>query len=164
MPAFDVDKEEINAFDFRETYLFTAYFDENQLFNQLKKYYNSDKYRFEVPEEGLKKVVQILDNFFYKMVVQKSPEEYCVVLNTDSNPTSILKNSVMRKQRRNREMFVMKNKTSLRQAVEHGATPLEKSEGGVDMVNRLITTGPSTSYSGNYKCLPQGSLIRQLVL
>lgn len=128
MPAFDVDKEEINAFDFGETYLFTAYFDENQLFNKLEKYYNSDKYRFEIPEEELEQVQQVLDNFFYELVVQNSPEEYCIVLDKDRTPASILKSSVVRKQRRNREVFVMKDKTSLRQAVEQGATPLEESE------------------------------------
>ena len=127
MPAFDVDKEELNAFDFGETYLFTAYFDENQLFNQLEKYYNGDNYRFEVPETDLKQVQQVLDNFFYELVVQESPEEYCIVLDKDSTSASILKSSVVRKQRRSREMFVMKDKTSLRQAVEQGATPLEKS-------------------------------------
>ena len=70
MPRFNVDTEEITAFDFGNTYLFTAYFDEEQFFNQLKKYYSRDKYRFKVLEEDPERVQQTLDNYFYKLVIE----------------------------------------------------------------------------------------------
>lgn len=128
MPSFNVDTEEITAFDFGNTYVFTAYFDEEQLFNQLKKYYNRDKYRFKVPEEDLEEVQQTLDNYFYELVLEDSPEEYCVVADEETDSNAILSNSVMRKQRRNHDIYLMKNKLSLEQAVEQGAIRVEKSE------------------------------------
>ena len=128
MPIFNVDTEEITAFDFGNTYLFTAYFDEEQLFNQLKKYYNKDKYRFKVPEEDLEEVQQTLDNYFYELVLEDSPEEYCVVADEETDSNAILSNSVMRKQRRNHDIYLMKDKLSLEQAVEQGAIRVEKSE------------------------------------
>ncbi|MFB6215675.1 MAG: hypothetical protein ABEJ72_01705 [Candidatus Aenigmatarchaeota archaeon] len=128
MPSFNVDMEEITAFDFGNTYLFTAYFDEEQLFNQLKKYYNRDKYRFKVPEEDLEEVQQTLDSYFYELVIEDSPEEYCVVADEETDSNAILSNSVMRKQRRNHDIYLMKDKLSLEQAVEKGAIRVEKSE------------------------------------
>jgi hypothetical protein len=95
MQAFDVNKKEMNAFDFGETYLFTAYFDENQIFNQIEKYHNFDNYRFEVLKEGVKKVQQVLHNFLHELVVQKSPEEFCIVLDRDDTLPNILTRSVV---------------------------------------------------------------------
>lgn len=127
MPRFNVDTEEITAFDLGNTYLFTAYFDEEQLFNQLKKHYNKNKYRFKVPEEDLKEVQQTLDNF-YKLVLEESPEEYCVVADEETDSNAILSNSVMRKQRRNHDIYLMKDKLSLEQAVEKGSIRVIKPE------------------------------------
>jgi hypothetical protein len=120
--------EEITAFDFGNTYLFTAYFDKEQLFNQLEKYYNRDKYRFKVPEEDLEEVQQTLDSYFYELVIEDSPDEYCVVADEETDSNAILSNSVMRKQRRNHDIYLMKDKLSLEQAVEQGAIRVEKSE------------------------------------
>lgn len=128
MSSFNVDTEKITAFDIGNTYLFTAYFDENQLFNQLKKYYNKDKYRFNVPGEDLREVQETLDNHFYELVIKDSPEEYCVVATEETDSNTLLSNSVMRKQRRNHDIYLMKDKLSLRQAVERGAIRVEKSE------------------------------------
>lgn len=128
MPRFNVDTEKIIAFDFGNTYLFTAYFDENHLFNQLKKYYNRDKYRFKVPKEDLKEVQQTLDNYFYELVIEDSHKEYCVVAGEETDTNAILRNSVMSKQRRNHDIYLMKDKLSLEQAVEQGAIRVGKSE------------------------------------
>ena len=105
MPSFNVDTEEITAFDFENTYLFTAYFDEEQLFNQLKKYYNRDKYRFKVSEEDLEEVQQTLDNYFYERVIEDSLEEYCVVAGEETDTNTILRSSVMSKQHRNHGIY-----------------------------------------------------------
>ena len=128
MPSFNVDMEEITAFDFGNTYLFTAYFDEEQLFNQLEKYYNRDKYRFKVPEKDLEEVQQTLDNYFYELVIEDSSEEYCVVADEETDSNATLSNSVMRKRRGNHDIYLMKNKLSLEQAVEQGAIRVEKLE------------------------------------
>lgn len=69
MPSFDIAKEEITAFEISDRYLFTMYFDEEQLFKQLKEYYHSDKYKLEIPEYDLEQVRQVLDKFFYDLVI-----------------------------------------------------------------------------------------------
>ena len=127
MPSFDVDTEEITAFEISNSYLFTTYFDEEPLFNQLKQYYQSDKYRFEIPENDLEQVRQILDEFFYDLVIEDSWEDYCVATDKEADTSSILRNSVMRKHRGHHEIYLMKDKLSVEQAIEHGATEIEKS-------------------------------------
>jgi len=127
MPSFDVDKEEITAFELRNRYLFTTYFDKEPLFNQLKQYYKSDKYRFEIPEDDLEQVRQNLDEFFYDLVIETSCEDYLVTTDKEADSNTVLRNSVMKTRRGRHEIDLMKDKLSVEQAIEDGATPLEKS-------------------------------------
>jgi hypothetical protein len=79
MPTFDVDWEEITASEFGGRYIFKQYFNNDDLFQELEQYYNSDKYRFEVPEGELSEVRQVLDNYFYELEIADNVEEYWVV-------------------------------------------------------------------------------------
>lgn len=130
MPTFDIETEEITVFKIGDKYIFKTYFDEDQLFKQLEKYYNDNKYRFEIPESDLGRVRQILENYYYELDVTGSVEDYCVVVDRKSKSANTLSNSVMKKQRGQHEILVMKDELSKRQAVEKDAVILEKSEVG----------------------------------
>ncbi|MFB6216715.1 MAG: hypothetical protein ABEJ72_07085 [Candidatus Aenigmatarchaeota archaeon] len=130
MPTFDIETEEITVFDIGERYTFKTYFDEDQLFKRLEKYYNKDKYRFEIPECDLEEVRQVLDEYYYELDAEDSVEGYCVVVDRKSKSANTLKNSVMKKHKGEYEILVMKDKLSKRQAVEKDAVSLEKSEVG----------------------------------
>ena len=127
MPTFDVEKEEITVFGLGDTYIFRTYFDEDPVFNQLQNYYNEDKYRFEVPHCELEKVERLLDEYYYELQVTDDFEDYCVVAEKGTDSSAILRNSVMRKQRAQHEIFVMKDELSVKQAMEQGAERIEKS-------------------------------------
>lgn len=62
MLSFNIETEEITVFGIGNRYIFKTYFDEDQLFKELEKYYNEDKYRFETPESDLEQVRQIVEN------------------------------------------------------------------------------------------------------
>jgi len=128
MPTFDIETEEITAFEIGDTYIFKKYFDEDQLFKQMETYYNEDKYRFEIPESDLKQVRQTLDKYYYELEVADSINDYCVVVDKKSKSASTLKNSVMRKHRGQHEILIMKNKLSKEQSLEKDAVSLQKSE------------------------------------
>ena len=128
MPTFDVEQEQITAFEFDQTFLFKQYFDKDDLFQQLEVYYNSDRYRFEVPEEEILEVGQILDSFFYELEVADQPRKYCVVQNKEVDSSDILRNSVANQRRGNYEIYLMKDEISIRQAIEKGATRLKKAD------------------------------------
>jgi len=127
MPIFNVEKEEITAFDLGDTYIFKTDFDEVLVYNQLQKYYNENKYRLEVPEIDLKEVEHLFDKYYYELKMTDDFEKYCVVVEKETDSSDILRNSVMRKRRGQHEVFVMKDETSVRQAVEHGTAQIEKS-------------------------------------
>jgi len=127
MPTFDIETEEITAFDTGDRYIFKSYFDEDQLFQQLEKYYDSDKYRFEIPYEDIEEVRQLLDEYFYELKTTDRLEDYSVVVPAETDSSDILRNSVMQKHRRQNEILVMKDKLSVKQAEEKGAVYLEES-------------------------------------
>jgi len=128
MPTFDVEQEEITAFEFEQKYLFKQYFDKNDLFQKLEQYYNSDKFRFEVPEEDLSKVRQILDNFFYKLKTTDDLINYCVVLEKRADSSDILKNSIANQRKGDYQIHLMKDEISVRQTIEKEAIRLEEAD------------------------------------
>ena len=128
MPTFDVEQEEITAFESGQTYLFKQYFDKDDLFQQLQEHYNSDKYRFEVPGGKISKVRQILDSFFYELKIADELMDYCVVQDKQVNSSDILRNSVANQRQGNYEIYLMKDKMSVGQAIEKGATQLQKAD------------------------------------
>jgi len=127
MPTFDIETEEITAFDTGDNYIFKTYFDENQLFKQLETHYNEDKYRFEIPDNDLTQVRQLLEEYYYELTVTDDVEDYCVVVEKKADSSDILRNSVMRKRKGQHEILVMKDELSKEQAIEKGAVSLEKS-------------------------------------
>ena len=106
MPTFDVETEEITVFEIGDRYIFKTYFDEDQLFKQLKKYYNENKYRLEIPEADLEEVRQILDEYYYDLDVEDSVDDYCVVVDRKSKSANTLRNSVMRKHKGNKRFLL----------------------------------------------------------
>jgi SRSO17 transposase len=130
MPAFEVDRTEITGFKVEDKILFNQYFDHDELFDNLEKYYNRDQYRFEVPESDLDKVEQILDEFFYDIKVVEQMENYCVVIEENSDTSEILRNTVMNTRKTGRDVFLMKDQLSVEQAQERGASKINKT--GID--------------------------------
>lgn len=133
MPSFDIDTEEITAFDFEETYLFRTCFDENRHFNQLETYYNSDKCRFEILEDGLPSVRQTLEEFFYELEGEDMFQDYLVVADKEADASEIRRNGIMRKQKGQQEISLMKDKSSVTQAIEQGAVPVQESQVSVEV-------------------------------
>jgi uncharacterized protein YkuJ len=133
MSTFSVDREKITAFELDGTYLFKQYFDQDNVFAALRSYYNKDKYRFEVPEDNLDEVRQIIDDYFYDLRIENDLRSYCVVKQKDSNYSNILKNSVLTKRRSDHIIFLMKDQLSVEQAIEHGATPLSETHIHVEL-------------------------------
>lgn len=121
MPRFDSDTEEITAFEIGDTYHFTTYFDEEQPFRQLKQYYKTDKYRIKIPDGDLEQVRRTLDEFFYDLKTEDSWEDYYVTTDEEADTEKIPRNSVMNTRRH--QIFLMKDKLSVEQAIEDGAAP-----------------------------------------
>lgn len=128
MSTFDVDREEITAFEFGGRYIFKQCFDNDDLFYELEQYYKSHKYRFEVPEGELSEVKQVLDNYLYELEIVDSIEEYCVVQQKEADSSTILRNAVLSQRQGNHDIFLMKDKLSVRQAVEQGTSHDKKSD------------------------------------
>lgn len=129
MPAFDVDREEINVFEVNDTYLFKQYFDNSDVFDELRQYYNQDAYRFELPDQAtVQQVDATLADYFYTLDVVDDIEAYCVVVERGKDYSDILRNAVVQFDRRQHHVFLMKDQLSVDQAVEHGATPLEQTD------------------------------------
>jgi hypothetical protein len=132
MPSFDVDTTEINAFEVEEAdlYIFSQYFDNDEIFDELRKWYNSEQYRFEVPIDELDEVETFLEEYFYEFtsVPPDAIDPFCVVKEKYTDHADILRNSVYHTSRGSSTVFVMQDRLSAEQAVEQGATPLADSD------------------------------------
>jgi hypothetical protein len=132
MPTFDADTTEINAFEVEDTdlYIFSQYFDTEEIFAELREYYDSDHYRFEIPADEIERVEAFLNEYFYDLtrVPPDAIEPFCVVKEKYTDHADILRNSVYHTSRGSSTVFVMQDRLSAEQAVEHGATRLADSD------------------------------------
>jgi hypothetical protein len=128
MPSFDVDTRAIYVFDTGDEYIFKQYFEEQDLFEKLQDWYNSEEYRFEIPPEEFDEVAEILENYYYEPTLVDEIDEFCVVKDQYTEHAEILRNSVAHWQRQGYNFFLMKDPTSVDQAIENGATPVEDTD------------------------------------
>ena len=132
MPTFDVDSTRINAFEVEDAgvYIFSQYFDEDEIFDELREWYDGEKYRFEVPAEEIDRVEAFLEEYFYDLqrIEPTAIEPFCVVKEKYTDHAGILRNSVYRTSRAGSTVFVMQNESSAEQALEQGATRLADSD------------------------------------
>jgi hypothetical protein len=129
MPSLDVDRTQINAFAIDNTYLFKHFFDRDDIFSQLRQYYNESNYRFEVPADEFTRVQELLDEHFFDLTVVDDPARFCVVKRkyTD-HPDVLFKASVLQRTRQDYNVFLMKDQLSVEQAVNNGATRISETE------------------------------------
>ena len=129
MPSFEIDRQELTVFTLDDAYVFKQFFEQDDLFADLQKYYNDDTYRFEVTEEAFEAVADRLEEHFYEPVVVDDIEPFCVVKRkyTD-HPDVLFKTAVAKQSIGNHTVFLLKDQLSVEQAVEQGATRLEETD------------------------------------
>jgi hypothetical protein len=132
MPTFDADATEINAFEVEDAdlYIFSQYFNQEEVFSELREYYNSEQYRFEVPVGEMDQIESFLDEYFYNLnrVAPDAIEPFCVVKKKYTDHADILRNSVYHTSQGSNTVFVMQDRLSAEHAVEQGATPLADTD------------------------------------
>ena len=121
MPTFDVLRRTITAFKIGDTLLFKHYFDVDDLFSVLELYYNSDIYRFEVPVNERTDIEQILDEPYYELRSTTDFTPCLTVTVKGADTTAILRNTVIQQTRDRPRIFLMKDETSVEQAIKQGA-------------------------------------------
>ena len=129
MPSFDVDREQVNLFRVEDRYLFKQYFDQDTVFTALRDYYNQDDYRFEVPPDVVEEVKQVLREHMFEPVVVDAPAEFCVVYpKYTDHPDVLFKTAVLQRSKRDKHLFLLKDRLSVEQAVNNGATRLADTD------------------------------------
>ena len=132
MPTFDADTTDINAFEVEDAglYIFSQYFDQEEVFAELHEYYNSEQYRFEIPTGEMDRIESFLAEYFYEVnrVAPDAIEPFCVVKEKYTDHADILRNSAYHTGRGSNTVFVMQDRLSAEQAVERGATPLADAD------------------------------------
>lgn len=128
MPTFDIEAERLTVFHIGDEYLFTHYFDRDDIFEQLQPYYDSDAYRFEVPAEEFDEVRELLTEEYFEPVVVEDLDPYCVVIEKYDPHADILRNSVVNWERRGHKFFLLKDELSVKEALEQGARRIADTE------------------------------------
>ncbi|MDX1747034.1 MAG: hypothetical protein R3324_13945 [Halobacteriales archaeon] len=120
--------ERINVFHVGEAFLFKHYFDDDEIFDELREYYNHSQYRFEIPAPDFERIRLFLEDREYGLVVVDDIEPFSVVVRKyTAHPENIFKGSVLHRSVGDYNLFVMTDREAMADAVEAGATPLEDS-------------------------------------
>lgn len=117
----------IPIFPVNGKYMFKHYFEERDLYNRLSQYYNSDKYRFEIPEAELEAVTSFLRENGKSIDVVEDFEEYVVVKKKyTKHPDLLFKGSVLQRSHSGHNLFLMKNHSAVNAAITNGAVPITR--------------------------------------
>jgi len=119
---FDIDRKKINIFKVGKLYCFKHYFNDREIFEELSKYYNEEKYRFECSTAGERnKIIKYLWKKGFDATLIENLSEFIVKIDRKKRYAPILKNSIEQKETGNDRMFLMKDMISAELAIEHGA-------------------------------------------
>lgn len=116
-------EERIHAFPIGDEFLFKHYFEEEEIFEYLKRFYNSSEYRFEVPAEQYPDVGEYLGDYGYGLVTVEDYDKYVVVVEKyTEHPDNVFKEAVYHEGDSGYNFFLMKDRAAAEQAVHNGAT------------------------------------------
>lgn len=114
--------QEIHVFPVDEFYLFKHYFDDEAVWDRLKRWYNNQQYRFEVPESEFGDVRSFLEDEGYGVTVIESLEKFVVVVKKyTGHPENIFKESVIQRSVDGYNCFLMTDQMAVARAVDEGA-------------------------------------------
>lgn len=120
--------ERVNAFPVDEEYWFKHYFDDDEVFADVRSFYNPADYRFELPADRLSDVQSRLAEHGYGLVVVEAVEEFVVVKRKyTTHPRSIFRGAVLQRSVDQFNCFVMKDQAAVEQAIDLGADPLAEA-------------------------------------
>lgn len=130
MSAFHrAGRTRINAFPVDERYLFKHYFEGGQVFDRLRRYYNNQQYRFEIPAGDFDEIRAFLEDNGYALVVVDSPETFAVVVRQyTGHPENIFKDSVAHRSVDGYNCFLMTDREAVQRAIDAGATAFDGTD------------------------------------
>ena len=166
MPSFNIDMEELAALDLGAHTCPQCNSTKNSSLTSSKSTI-IEKIPFQTPGKHLQVVQQTLDKYFCELVREDSPEGYLVVADGEADSNLILSSSVMRKQHRNYDVYIMNEKLSHEQAAEQGTIRIKvrgqhwefRIENQRIMAGALVNLPVST---GRYKYLPNSNLTKRI--
>ncbi|MFA1610039.1 hypothetical protein [Halobellus rubicundus] len=126
-----VNLEKVNAFKVDNRYLFKHYFEGDEVFARLRKHYNHNQYRFEVPVEDFEETKSFLAEQGYGLVAVQAAEEFVVVVRKyTEHPGNIFKQSVTQRSIPKYNCFLMTTQTAVKEAAAQTSTakPLNKTK------------------------------------
>lgn len=121
--------EQVNVFEVDGAYLFKHYFDDEDVFDRLGRYYNNQHYRFEVPSAKFETIRSFLAEHGYGLVVIDAVAEFVVVVKkyTD-HPENIFKQSVIHRSVDGYNGFLMTDQAAVDRATREGAIRLTETD------------------------------------
>lgn len=118
----------VNAFHVGDSHLFKHYFEGEEVFDRLRRYYDHHQYRFAVPTDEFESVRRFLGERGYALEPVADFDDYVVVVRKyTAHPDDIFKTSVLQRSHGDYNLFVLKDENAVASAVADGATRLGDS-------------------------------------
>lgn len=122
-------EQRINVFRVSETYQFKHYFEDDHVFDRLKRYYSSRHYRFEVSADEFAEVRAFLSDHGFCLVEVETPEEFVVVVEKYSeHPDDNFRDCVLQRADGDHNVFLLTDQAAVEQAVHQGATRITETD------------------------------------
>lgn len=132
-PDDPADGQRVNAFRVGESYLFKHYFEGETLFSVLKRYYNGNQYRFEVPADRFYGVQAVCRRYAYDLAPVEDNDPYAVLVRKyTAHPDDIFKQSVLQRDAGDFNCFLLRDEAAVERAVADGAVRLTATDVAIE--------------------------------
>lgn len=119
----------IPVFDIDGRYYFKHYFEDTDLYSKLSQFYNSEAYRFEVPEDEFPAIRSFLTSNGKDVETVEEIDDYVVVKEKyTGHPDVLFTESVLKRSHSGYNLFLMKDRTAVRSAITSGAEPVSAKD------------------------------------
>lgn len=108
----------VNAFEINGTYYLRHFFEPDELFDELRYYYNNQQHRFEVPSSAFPALRTLLRGHNYTVVVVRDIEPYVIAVRKYTpHPGNVFTTSVYQWSVREHNCFLLRDETAIEAAV-----------------------------------------------
>ena len=122
--TFDVipGRRKIILFKIGKLWVFKHFFEDKEMFKALAEFYNSDKFRFEFKTSGGRNnALKILERNGFDYELEENLKPFVVKISSYSKYAPLLKNSIAHMETPDWRIFLMKDLSSVEEAMRMGA-------------------------------------------
>lgn len=166
MPIIGDDKEQMDPINFADTCPFSQYFDQDDRFEEARRFYKQGRYGVGIPEALIDGIKNPIVEYYFELVIVEQEFLFWVVVERDKESNDILLNLLARQTKSGQELPIMKDKSLVEKIINQINMRVEYTESSSRNRGKesMDPTGTAGGLNGSYKYPGRGGQDKRTLL